>query len=177
MSKWKTLSSEKVYKNPWIRVRQDQVRNQVGRELTYGVVELVRESVFIVASNRDGQILLLQNYRYALDKTMWEVPAGYTDGQDALTAAKRELMEEAGLVSDDWTELGTLYQASGIGYIPFTALLARNVQLAKGERDKDEDISNQTFFDLAKVEDMAKNGELAESAHLACIYLAKLHGL
>jgi 8-oxo-dGDP phosphatase len=177
MSDWKTLSSEEIYKTAWIRVRRDEVLNQNGKPLTYSVVELVHPSVLIVAANADGQICMFQNYRYTLDKTMWEIPAGLSDGQDALTAAKRELMEETGLQSDDWTELGVLYQATGMGKMPFTAFLARNVQPAEGERDKDEPITNQRFFSLGEIEKMAQNGELAESAPLAALYLAKLHGL
>src|SRR2546430_3289796 len=55
--------------------------------------------------------------------------------QDLLAAAKRELMEEAGLEGDDWVSLGKLYQASGIGSIPFATFLARNVRPAPG-RDR-----------------------------------------
>lgn len=177
MSNWQTLSSEEVYKTPWITVRKDEVINHAGTHLTYSVVEMNRPSAFIVAVNPAGQICMIQNYRYTLDKTMWEIPAGFADEQDPLAAAKRELMEETGLKSDDWTELGTLYQANGIGKIPFTAFLARNVRSASDERDKDEEITNQKFFSLTEIEQMAKDGELEESAHLAAIYLAKLHGL
>jgi 8-oxo-dGTP pyrophosphatase MutT (NUDIX family) len=177
MPGWKTLSSKEIYKNPWIRVRQDQVLNHAGKELTYGVVDLNHPSVFIVAANAQGQIYLLQNYRYTINKTMWEIPAGHSDGEDYLAAAKRELMEEAGLVSDDWINLGMLYQANGIGNIPFVAFLAKNAIAGKGDRDKDEQITNGQFFDLNKIEQMAKDGELIESAHIACLYLAKLHGL
>ena len=177
MSDWKTLSSEEIYKTPWIRVRRDEVLTSKGHPLTYSVVELINHSVFIVATNNEGKICLIQNYRYTLDMTMWEVPAGHIDGNDKLAAAKRELLEEAGLESDDWTELGTLYQANGIGKIPFTAFLARNVKEVTTERDEVEEISNQRFFSLEEIEAMMKKGEFIESAHVACLYLAKLHGL
>lgn len=177
MSDWKNLSSEEVYKTPWIRVRRDEVVTPKGHPLTYSVVELVNNSVFIVAANQEGKICLIQNYRYTLDMTMWEVPAGHSDGQDILEAAKRELLEEAGLVSNDWTELGTLYQANGIGKIPFTAFLARNVKEVTKKRDEVEEISNQGFFSFREIEEMMKKNEFIESAHIACLYLAKLHGL
>lgn len=177
MAAWQTLSSEDVYTTPWIRVRRDEVLNHAGTKLTYSIVELVRPSVFIVAANSKGQICLIQNYRYTLNKTMWEIPAGYADEQDILTAAKRELLEETGLASNDWTELGTLYQANGIGKIPFTAFLARDVKQVTAERDKNEQITSLRFLDVSKIEEMATKGEIIESAHLAALYLAKLHGI
>jgi 8-oxo-dGTP pyrophosphatase MutT (NUDIX family) len=177
LSDWKTLSSEEVYKTPWIRVRRDEVVNHNGKNLTYSVIELNSPSVFIVAANASGQIYLAQNYRYTLDKTMWEMPAGHSDGQDVLEAAKRELLEEAALVSDDWTNLGTLYQANGIGNMPFVAFLAREVRSAESTLDEDEQITNGRFFDVLEIEEMAKRGDFIESAHLAALYLAKLYGL
>lgn len=177
MSDWRTVSSEEVYKTAWIRVRRDEVIAPGGKPLTYSVVELVNPSVFIVATNPEGQVCMLQNYRYTLGMKMWEIPAGFSDGEDTLAAAKRELQEEVGLVSSGWIELGTLYQANGIGKIPFTAFWARNAVPAEGNRDKDEPISNVSFFDVKTIDKMAKNGEIIESAHLAALYLAKLHGL
>jgi len=177
MAKWRTLSSQKVYETPWMRVHRNEVLNQNGKQLTYSFVELCNPSVFIVAVNAQGQIYLQRNYRYTLDKNMWEVPAGFADEQNVLTGAKRELLEETGLASDDWTELGTLYQANGIGNIPFTAFLARNVQAASGSRDPDEDISSGKFVDPATIEAMIRQGEFIESAHIAALYLARLHGL
>jgi 8-oxo-dGTP pyrophosphatase MutT (NUDIX family) len=177
MSDWKILSSKDIYETAWIKVRRDEVVTPKGHPLTYSVVELINESVFIVAANSEGKICLIQNYRYTLGMTMWEFPAGHIDGQDKLGAAKRELLEEAGLASDDWTELGTMYQANGIGKIPFTAFLARNVEEVTTERDEVEEISSQRFFSLEEIEKMMKKNEFIESAHIACLYLAKLHGL
>lgn len=158
-------------------MRRDKVLNQNGTPLTYSVVELNHPSVFIVAVNTDGKVCLIQNYRYTVDKTMWELPAGHSEGEEPLTAAKRELLEESGLVSDDWTNLGTLYQANGIGNIPFIAFLARNAKSASDKRDADEDITSQRFCTITEIEAMARRKEFIESAHLAALYLAKLHGL
>lgn len=176
MKKWQTLSTKEVYQTPWIRVRRNQVLNHEGKEITYSFVELQHPSVFIVAINDAGEICLIWNYRYTLDKTMWEIPAGHSEGQDLLQAAKRELLEEAGLSSNNWTKLGTLYQANGIGNIPFTAFLAKDVKsTGKAHGQQEEGITDQRFMSLDEIESMAQKGEFVESAHLASIYLAKLH--
>src|SRR5688572_25044287 len=152
MTNWKTVSSKEVYSNPWIRVREDAVLDHLGKPLTYGIVELIRNSVFIVAKNSNGQICLIKNYRYSLNKIQWEIPAGFLDeGENSLTGAKRELLEETGLVSNEWYELGTLYQAGGVGKIPYTVFLAKNVQPSTA-RLAAEDISEQTFFSHADID-------------------------
>lgn len=176
MRAWKTLSSEDVYETPWIKVRRDQVVTHTGKELTYSVVE-TGPSVFIFALNARGELYTIKNYRYTHNKTFLEVPAGFCDGQDPLTAATRELMEEAGLASDDWTELATPHQAVSIAHIESTFFLARNVYPAKGERDEEEAISDGKFMSFSEIDMLAKDGKIQEMPFLAGLYLAKLHGV
>lgn len=134
-------------------------------------------SVFIVAVNSEGKILLQDTYRYTINKVLTEIPAGHTDGEETLVAAKRELLEETGLVSDDWMDLGTLYQAVGIGNIPLQAFLAKAVRTMTTDRDKHEPITNQRFLSIEEIESQARNNTLQNAPTLAVLYLAKLHGL
>jgi 8-oxo-dGTP pyrophosphatase MutT (NUDIX family) len=176
MSDWKTLKSEVVYETPWIKVRRDEVLNHNDKPMTYSVIELQRPSVLIVAE-QDGKILVQKSFHYTLNKETWEIPAGGADEQDLLAAAKRELREETGLKSEDWTDLGRYYHAIGLGNLPYSVFLARNVQRASDATDEYEQITEQKFFDLSEVEKMIASGDLAEGAHISAIYLAKIHGL
>lgn len=175
MADWQTLSSDIVYETPWMKVRRDEVLNHNGTPLTYSYIEMQRPSVFIVAMNANGDIFLQRSYRYTLGQTMWEIPAGFADDDDLLANAQRELAEETGLASDDWTELGTFYQANGIGNIPFTVFLARDVHATDAERDKDEELTDQGFVSLDNIKTMIADGEFVESAHITAIYCTILH--
>jgi len=175
---WQTESSKEVFQNPWFRVRQDRVRNHVGKELTYNVVDLHHPSVFIVAMNELGRVLLQQSYRYSINRTVWEVPAGHAEDDNLLENAQRELLEETGLQSNDWTPLGTFFQAPGVGNMPFAVFLARNVQLVTDERDPDEDIQSGQFFSFDDIERnlLAHNDHAVVTAGtLTALYAAKLY--
>lgn len=177
MSDWQTLSSESVYSTQWFDIRRDEVRNHNGKPLTYSYLKLAHPGVCIVAVNSEGKILLQRNFRYPIGKTVWELPAGHSDGQDLLEAAKRELAEETGLVSDNWVDLGSFYIASGIADSQQHYFLARNVRPSDAERDEDEQITEQRFFTIAEIEAMLKAGGIQLHAVPIGVYLAKLHGI
>lgn len=93
---WKTLSTKEVYKNPWIRVREDSIIKPNGENGIYGVVES-KIATGIIPLFDDQSTILVGQYRYAMDQYSWEIVEGGADfNEDPLTAAKRELEEEAG---------------------------------------------------------------------------------
>jgi 8-oxo-dGTP pyrophosphatase MutT (NUDIX family) len=103
---WKTLSSRIVYQNPWIRVREDQVIRPDGNPGIYGVVE-TRIATGVVALDDHGQVYLVGQFRYATDEYSWEIiEGGSEESETALAAAMREHREEAGLVAEEWIQLG-----------------------------------------------------------------------
>jgi 8-oxo-dGTP pyrophosphatase MutT (NUDIX family) len=178
MPGWKTLSSEVVYESPWIRVKRDEVLNQKNQPLTYSYMELQNPTVFVVACNTHGEILLQKVFRYTLNKRIWEIPAGYMEkSEQPLVAAQRELTEECGLQSDDWHSLGRIYQITGTGNAPIEIFLARNVSGDGIPTDKDEDITDRHFINIQEIERMIADGELIDSPVIAAIYMAKNYGL
>lgn len=103
---WRTLATRPVYRNDWISVREDRVLRPDGSPGIYGVVTTAL-AVGVVAITDDDEVVLVGQWRYALDAYSWEiVEGGAHDGEDGLTAARRELAEEAGYTAETWERLG-----------------------------------------------------------------------
>ena len=103
---WQTLSTRRVYANPWIEVREDQVRTPSGAAGIYGVVQYQNRAVGVVPIDEDGFTWLVGQYRYTHDSYEWEIPEGGCPAGETLEAcALRELQEETGLVAAELTPL------------------------------------------------------------------------
>lgn len=132
MSGWRTHGSRVVYENPWIRVREDDVTRPDGGVGIYGVVEVRHPSVFVVAVDDEDRVVLVRLFRYTTGAWSLEVPAGGSDGEEPLVAARRELLEEAGLVAGSWDEVGRMDALNGIADAPEHVFLARDLVAVDG---------------------------------------------
>jgi 8-oxo-dGTP pyrophosphatase MutT (NUDIX family) len=104
---WKTNGTKVVYSNPWITVREDQVVQPSGNPGIYGVVQ-TRIATGVVAMTTERDIYLVGQYRYATECYSWEIVEGGAErGEEPIIAAKRELVEEAGIEARCWEKLGS----------------------------------------------------------------------
>ena len=98
---WTTLSTRETYSNPWIRVREDQVINPNGGCGIYGVVEYQNRAVGVIPVDDDGFTWLVGQWRYCHDSYEWEIPeGGCPPGEEPEDCARRELLEETGLLAE-----------------------------------------------------------------------------
>lgn len=174
---WKTLDSEIVYKNPHITFRKDTVSNPAGKPGEYGIVER-SGGVFIVAMAADHSVCLIRQFRYPVQASTWEVPAGGIDGtENKLEAAQRELAEEAGFEADSWESLGTFFPAPGYSIEPAYVFLAQGLRDVMYEGgDADERIESKRFFSLKEVaglmqSDTPFDGPTITAISMACVKL------
>jgi 8-oxo-dGTP pyrophosphatase MutT (NUDIX family) len=111
---WKTLTSREIYKNAWIRLREDQVITPTGTKGIYGVVEM-SPAIGIVPVTEDLYTYLVGQYRYPLETYSWEIPEGGGHiGESFEESARRELREETGLSAAKWTPLGSMYTSNSV---------------------------------------------------------------
>lgn len=104
--KWETISSEYLFRRPWLTVRHDQVRLPDGRINPEFYVLEYPDWVNIIAITENGEFVMERQYRHGLDKTCYEIAAGVVEnGETPLEAARRELEEETGYGGGEWKEL------------------------------------------------------------------------
>jgi len=107
------LDSKHVYRGRAIHIRVDGVAKPNGTKTTREVVEHV-DCVVILPIDSSGNILLVRQYRHAVDKELLELPAGSIDpGETPEEAATRELREETGYKPGKLEKLGGFYAAPG----------------------------------------------------------------
>lgn len=171
---WRTLGSRQVYENAWIRVREDDVIGPDGGRGIYGVVETRAPSVFIVALTPEDRVLLVTLFRYTTGRVSIEVPAGNSDGDDPLTAARRELREETGYEAADWDLVGRLEAMNGICTEVQHVFLARGLAHRGGDRRAEEGITDVRAVPLAEAFAMIGRREITDGQTISSLTLAAL---
>ncbi|GMQ49252.1 NUDIX hydrolase [Vibrio sp. 10N] len=174
----KTLDSTVVYKNPWMSVREDKIERESGKQGIYGVVDKPDCAVIIAIDN--GEIHLVQQYRYAVSETFWELPQGAWESKpDAshLSLAQGELREETGLSAATMTYVGKQFIA--YGFLNQTCHIYLATDLTQGEpsRDQEEEDLIARAFTISDFERMLTDGEIQDVVTTAAWGLAKLKGL
>jgi ADP-ribose pyrophosphatase len=135
---WRTLSSELPLVNPWYAIRRDRVWTHLGDEITYTYIDHPGV-VFIVPVTADGDIVLIEQYRYPVHAWCWEVPAGGIEaGEEPAVAAARELAEEVGAVVYHLESVTTFYANNGISNERAHVYLAKNVEIGQRQLEPTE---------------------------------------
>src|ERR1700733_2666641 len=112
----KTVSSREVYRNPWVRLREDKIERD-GKPGVYAVLEK-EPAAIIIPLERSGEgefVYLIEQFRYTVGARFQEFPQGGWEEADAVPEemARGELAEETGLSAGKITQLGSLWIAYG----------------------------------------------------------------
>lgn len=176
---WRVTASRTGYENPWIRVREDDVVRPDGTPGLYGVVELRRPAVFVVALTDDDEVLMVSLYRYATQVMSLEVPSGGADDDEPLDAARRELFEETGYTAREWTPLGRVDMVNGVADAPEHVFLARGLvdEATQATRDEQvlEGIIGVQAVPWAQVLRLVADGGITDGETVAALMLAAVH--
>ena len=168
---WRQLSRREVYRNPWITVVEDVAEMPNGRATQYGIVQCAG-AVGVLPFVDDDHVLLVQQWRYIIERNTWEMPTGGMHrGESLAQAAQRELSEEAGVRAGRLIELNSFNTSKSVVDETATLFLAHDLEPCAAAPDDTEFIRRQVFrFD--DVVAMVIAGEIVDSMTVVAVLLA-----
>jgi len=170
---WKTLTTETIFQNPWIKLIKNEVLTPTGKPGAFTVLEA--KPFVIVVALRDDALLMVEQYRYPLNRPTIEFPAGGLEaGEEPLAAAQRELQEETGYEAADWEDAGDIYEIVSISRQPGHIFIARNLRKTDGHKMAEDGIQGARFIKIPDVQGMIKEGAIFDALTPAVLYRALL---
>jgi ADP-ribose pyrophosphatase len=143
----KTLSSETIYQGKIIDLQVDEVKLPNGKTSKR---ELIKHpgAVAVIALTPEGKIVMVEQYRKALERSIVEIPAGKLEpGEEPIITAARELEEETGYGCEELEHLISFYTSPGFADELVHLYIAKNITRIEEARELDED----EFVELLEV--------------------------
>ena len=172
---FKVLSSQLLFDAPIITVRKDELA-MPNEQVAYRDVVEHMGAVAVAAVNDAGEIAMVHQYRHAVKRRLWELPAGLLDVKDEseLAGAQRELVEEAGLKASQWSVLADIVTSPGFCEETARVYLAQDLtEVERPEAFGDEE-ADMDFAWIKLDEAVAKvlAGEINNSIAVTGIFAA-----
>lgn len=169
------LSTREIYRNQWLRLREDEVEFADGSRGLYSVIDKA-DFVVVLARENDG-FWLVEQFRYPVGSREWEFPqggwgAGCAGTQAELAAA--ELREETGLRSGALTHLGRLHAAYGFCSQGYDVFLATDLTPGAAQPEATESDLVARWHSDAEVRTMIAAGRLTDAHSIAALALYDL---
>jgi len=171
---WKILDQKMIYENPWIGLTEFQVINPSGGKGIYGKVHFKHIAVGVIPLDEDWNTWLVGQYRFTLDHYSWEIPeGGGRMDEDPLEAAKRELLEETGLVAKSWTKILTMHLSNSVSDEFGVIYLAQDLIQKEAQPEETEElaIKKMPFEEVVR---MMNEEKITDSMTIAAIQKIQL---
>ncbi len=165
-----TVESRLAYEGKVLNLRVDTVKLPRGDLSIREIVEH-SEAVCIVPLDEDGNVLLVKQYRKAVDESLLEVPAGGVEKDEpSQEAVLRELQEETGYTADNLKHLSSFWTTPGFCTELMHAYLATGLRPSTLTPDEDEDIQ-VVKVPMGRISDMICNGEIRDAKSIASLLM------
>lgn len=172
--KWIRRNRRTVIDTPFMKVHYDKVDLPNGHVIDdYSVVTLL-SGVVVIATDTEGRLITMHEYKYAIDRVIWNIPSGSVeDDLPVLQLAAKELMEETGYVSDDLEHISTLYEYPSKADHEIHIVRARNARrVASTQHEASETIGEVELLSMGEVRALLRKGEIQAMYVVAALALA-----
>ena len=167
----KTISSEMIYKGAILNLRKDTVE-VVGNKISHREIIEHNGGVTIAAITDDNKMVMVKQFRKAVEQAILEVPAGKRDGdEEPIETAKRELKEETGYTAKNIKFLTKFFASVGYSEEVIYAFLCTGLTPGEMELDDNEAI-DVIEYDINELHRMIMDGEIADSKTIITILMA-----
>ena len=184
---WEEIRTEHIVQDEWIDFRRSAYRFPDGSVFEPYYSYSRRDYVVIAATDTEGNYLCVRQYRYGIKQVTTEFPAGgieRKDGreygksgdasaEDALEAAKRELLEETGYASDEWRCLLRVPSNATVADNYAYLFEARNCHKVSEQKLDETEFVNVTKLSEKEIERMIWEGEFQQAIHIALWLMTK----
>lgn len=172
--KIKKISSEVDYECPYFKILKNGFLIPGEKETVYWYL-LNRGSYVAILAKEGGYFYMVDMYRFAIEKRSLEVPAGIINkGETPRAAAKRELMEEAGIIAKKFTFLGWYYAFIGMSDAKSYVFLAEDLSFVKQKLDESEYGMKVKKIKISDVENLIRKGKIRGEHNINSFYIYKL---
>ncbi|MEP7372953.1 MAG: NUDIX hydrolase [Chitinophagaceae bacterium] len=170
---WQILSEKEVYDNKWINVTEYDVINPSGGKGIYGKVHFKNLAIGIIVLDEALNTYLVGQYRFTLNEYSWEIPeGGGLLNDDPLESAKRELLEETGLVAHVWSIILRMHLSNSVSDEYSIIYLARQLEQHNPMPEETEQlIVKKMPFEEAWL--MTEDGRITDAMSVAAIQKIK----
>lgn len=162
-----TLASREIYRNPWMRLREDEILRSNGKRGIYGVVE--KDEAAIILPIQDDRIWLVEQFRYTIQEQAIELPQGGWERADIdpEELARGELREETGLIAESMICLGSTWIAYGFTRQKQHVYLATGLTQDSKDPDEEEHDLIVRNMPVAEFEQLMVEGKVRDGCTLA----------
>ncbi|MGA9544443.1 MAG: NUDIX hydrolase [Candidatus Sulfotelmatobacter sp.] len=169
--KARLISSRTVYRGPVFWVTTDDVQEPGGIRARRDVIHHSGSVVILAVdeSRSTPRVLLERQYRHAAKGYLWELPAGRIDpGENALHAAKRELLEETGYTAKNWRRILHFYASPGFVAETMSVFLATGLKAGPAQPEADE-VIHKRLVPLSRALRMVLRGTIRDAKTISSV--------
>ena len=166
----KTIAIQQIYRGHAVNIRVDTVEKANGKKTTRDVVEH-SDCVAVVAIDEQDNVLLVRQFRHAVDRFLLEIPAGGIDpGEEPIDSVRRELQEEIGYFPRKIDELRGFYAIPGYGTEYLHCFLATGLVPSRLMAEDTDDIE-LVRISPDEIPQLIASGEICDGKTIAALLM------